>query len=67
MSDFNSLFSVLKQTADPQVATAIQTLVETGADHELNRINLVDFSARRGLDEERVDLGIPARVPPRHF
>ena len=57
MSDFNSLFSVLKQTADPQVATAIENLVETGADHELNRINLVDFAGQRGLDEERVIAG----------
>jgi class 3 adenylate cyclase len=57
MSDFHSLYSVLKQTADPQVADAIQNLVETGADHELNRINLVDFSARRHLDEERVISG----------
>ena len=57
MSDFHSLYSVLKQTADPQVADAIQNLVETGADHELNRINLVDFSAKRGLDEERVISG----------
>ncbi len=57
MSDFHSLYSVLKQTTDPQVADAIQNLVETGADHELNRINLVDFSAKRGLDEERVISG----------
>src|ERR1700752_4762020 len=57
MSDFHSLCSMLKQTADPQVADAIRDLVETGADHELNRINLVDFSAKRGLDEEHVIAG----------
>ena len=36
---------------------AIQRLIENGADHELNRINVLDFSARTGLDEERVITG----------
>ncbi len=57
MSDIQAQFSVLKQTADPAVADAIQRLVEKGEDHELNRINLLDFSARTGLDEERVISG----------
>src|SRR5260370_33269789 len=50
-------FSLLKQAADPAVADAIKRLIETGEDHELNRINLLDFSARTGLDEERVISG----------
>ena len=57
MSDIQAQFSVLKQTADPAVADAIQRLVETGADHELNRINLLDFAAKTGLDEERAISG----------
>src|SRR5580698_1736129 len=57
MSDIQAQYSVLKQTADPAVAGAIQRLIETGRDHELNRINLLDFSARNGLDEERVISG----------
>src|ERR1700680_863587 len=57
MSETQAQFSVLKQTADPMVADAIQRLVENGEDHELNRINLLDFSARTGLDEERVISG----------
>src|SRR5665213_4049357 len=57
MNDTQAQFSVLKKTADPSVAAAIQRLVETGQDHELNRINLLDFSARTGLDEERVISG----------
>jgi class 3 adenylate cyclase len=57
MSDTQAQFAVLKQTADPEVADAIQQLIETGRDHELNRINVLDFSARRGLDEERVISG----------
>ncbi len=57
MSDTQAQFAVLKQTADPEVADAIRQLIETGKDHELNRINVLDFSARRGLDEERVISG----------
>jgi class 3 adenylate cyclase len=57
MSDTQAQFSVLKQTADPMVAEAILRLIEQGEDHELNRINLLDFSARSGLDEERVISG----------
>ena len=57
MSDNQAQFSVLKQTADPAVAEAIQHLIEEGKDHELNRINVLDFSRRTGLDEERVISG----------
>src|ERR1700744_1960244 len=57
MSDPAIQFSLLHQAAEPAVADAIQRLIETGADHELNRINLLDFSVRNGLDEERVIAG----------
>src|SRR6478752_6329529 len=54
MSDIEAQFSVLKQTADPAVTDAIAELIAKGEDHELNRINALDFSSRRGLDEEQV-------------
>ena len=54
MSDIEAQFSVLKQTADPAVTDAIADLIGKGEDHELNRINALDFSSRLGLDEERV-------------
>src|SRR5437016_224220 len=57
MSEIQAQISVLKQTADPAVAEAIQHLIEEGKDHELNRINALDFSRRTGLDEERVISG----------
>jgi class 3 adenylate cyclase len=57
MSEAQAQFSVLKQTADPAVVDAISHLLENGQDHELNRINVLDFSARTGLDEERVISG----------
>jgi class 3 adenylate cyclase len=57
MNDARAQFSVLKQTVDPSVVDAIEQLIEKGEDHELNRINVLDFSARAGLDEERVISG----------
>src|ERR1700731_1181955 len=57
MSDTQAQISVLKQTADPAVAAAIRELIENGEDHQLNRINVLDFSRQAGLDEERVISG----------
>src|SRR6478672_7667921 len=57
MSDIQAEFSLLKQTTDPAVADAILRLIESGEDHELNRINVLDFSKRTGLDEEQVISG----------
>ncbi len=57
MSDTQAQYSVLKQTADPAVVNAIAELIDQGEDHDLNRINALDFSKRRGLDEERVISG----------
>ncbi len=57
MSDIQAQFSVLRQTADPAVADAILRLIEQGKDHELNRVNVLDFARRTGLDEERVIAG----------
>src|SRR3954466_12431954 len=57
MSEIRAQFSLLQQTADPAVADAIRQLIENGQDHELNRINVLDFAARTGLEEERVISG----------
>src|SRR3954453_11641593 len=57
MSDLKAQFAILRQTADPAVANAIVHLIEQGEDHWLNRINVLDFSRRTGLDEERVISG----------
>src|SRR5213078_5149546 len=54
MSNTEAQFSVLRQTADPAVVDAISQLIAKGEDRDLNRINLLDFSARTGLDEEKV-------------
>jgi class 3 adenylate cyclase len=58
MSDIEAQFSLLQQSADPTVADAITRLVRHGKDHELNRINALDFAKRAGLDEEKTISGL---------
>src|SRR5215469_7821297 len=57
MSDIEAQFSLLQQSADPAVAAAIVRTIKDGKDHELNRINALDFSKRAGLDEEKTISG----------
>ena len=51
MSDIEAQLSLLQQTADPAVAASILRLIQDGKDHELNRINALDFSKKTGLDD----------------
>ena len=57
MSDIEAQFSLLHQSADPAVADTIVRLIRDGKDHELNRVNALDFSKRTGLDEEKTISG----------
>ena len=52
MSDIQAQFSVLKQTADAKVVDEIARLISDGEDHELNRVNVLDFATQHGVDEE---------------
>jgi len=53
MSEAETLFASLRQSADPEAAAAIERLVHEATDRELCRINVLAFAARAGLDEER--------------
>jgi class 3 adenylate cyclase len=53
MNEILTQISALRGAADPAAADAIACLIDHGADHELNRINVLEFSSKRGLDEER--------------
>ena len=53
MSDMTSLFAPLRQSADPDIAAAIERLVADAPDRRLCRINVVAFAAENGLDEEK--------------
>jgi len=52
MSEAESLFAPLRQAVGAEAAGALERLVRGGEDHELNRINALDFAARSGLGEE---------------
>src|SRR5713226_3970247 len=53
MSEAVNLFTVLLQSADPGAAGAIEELVRDAPDRALSRVNVLDFAAKRGIDEER--------------
>ena len=47
-------FEVLRQSADPAVAAAIEALARTGSDRALNRVNALEFAARHNFNEDHV-------------
>jgi class 3 adenylate cyclase len=53
MSDTEAMFNVLRQSADADAVAAIERLIQDGPDHALCRVNVPDFAAKNGLDEER--------------
>ena len=53
VGEAEALFSVLRQPADADAVAAIEALVREAPEGALNRVNVLDFAARRGLDEER--------------
>ncbi len=53
MSEAGSLFTILRQSVDPGTATAIEKLVRDAPDRDLSRVNVLDFAAKTGIDEER--------------
>src|SRR6516164_5645062 len=54
MSEARNLFSVLRQSADPETADAIEKLVQDAPDLALCRVNVLDFATKTRLNEERV-------------
>jgi class 3 adenylate cyclase len=56
MSDDEKFLAILRQSADvdTNVIDAIERLIREAPDHELNRINVLVFAGKKGLDEERV-------------
>ena len=53
MSETEALFAVLRQSANPDCAAAIESTVAKALDHELCRINALAFAEKNKLDEER--------------
>jgi class 3 adenylate cyclase len=53
MSEARNLLPLLRQSADAEAAAAIEALVQDGLDRDLCRVNVLEFAANKGLDEER--------------
>src|SRR5260221_717971 len=54
MSEAETLFAALRQSADDDVVDMLERMVRDAPDHALNKINALDLAAREGIDEERV-------------
>jgi class 3 adenylate cyclase len=54
MSETEALFSVLRQSSDPDCVAAIEAVVRDASDRELCRVNPLAFAAKHSLDEECV-------------
>src|SRR5262245_6717097 len=57
MNDAQAMFDLLRQSADPAVATAIDRLVASASDRSLSRVNALAVAAELGLDETLVIAG----------
>jgi hypothetical protein len=53
MSESKALFGVMRQAADANCTAAIEHAVCEAGDRELCRVNVLNFAAKRGLDEEK--------------
>jgi len=53
MSEAENLFAILRQSADADAVDAIEIMVKDAPDRALCRVNVLDFAAKAGLDEER--------------
>src|SRR5205807_101639 len=54
MSETETLFVALRQSADQDVVDMLERMVRDAPDHALNKMNALDLAAKEGLGEERV-------------
>src|SRR5207253_7249813 len=54
MSETETLFVALRQSADGAVVDMLERMVRDAPDHALNKMNALDLAAKEGLSEERV-------------
>jgi class 3 adenylate cyclase len=57
MSDTKTLLDSLRNSADQNVVAAIEAVIRDGIDRKLCRINILNFAAEHGLDEEKTISG----------
>src|ERR1700721_3763402 len=54
MSETETLFAALYQSADEAPVNMLERMVRDAPDHALNKINALDLAAKEGVGEERV-------------
>ncbi len=54
MSEAETLFVALRQSADDDAVDMLERMVREAPDHALNRMNALDLAAKEGVGEERV-------------
>src|SRR2546421_5302059 len=54
MSETETLFAALRQSADGKIVDMLERMVRDAPDHALNKINALDVARREGVDEDRV-------------
>src|SRR5580704_15976518 len=54
MTENDTLFVALRQSADKDVVDMLERMVRDAPDHALNKINALDLAAKEGIGEERV-------------
>jgi class 3 adenylate cyclase len=54
MSEAETMFALLRQSADPAAVAAIEQLVASGTDRQLCRINAISLAAESGVEEEAI-------------
>src|SRR5229473_6560866 len=54
MSEAETLFATLRQSADQDVVNMLERMVRDAPDHALNKMNALDLAAREGVGEEQV-------------
>ena len=57
MTDTMPLFETLRKSADQDVVAAIEAVIRDSTDRKLCRINILNFAAEHGLDEEKAISG----------
>src|SRR3981189_1398907 len=53
MSETETLFVALRQSADEDVVDMLERMVRDAPDHALNKMNALDLAAKGGVGEER--------------
>jgi class 3 adenylate cyclase len=54
MTEAETLFVALRQSADGGVVDLLERMVREAPDHAVNKMNALDLAAQAGIDEERV-------------